>query len=107
VNVGDHPVGQIGQVVLVLTWILNAMVTILTGISWWSLRPSRLRRRLALRCGYGAMLSQLVLGNLLSSYVDQFAVLVAAALQVLALGLLARWDHTTRAGTSAPAAASV
>jgi len=39
------------------------------------------------------MLSQLVSGNLLSSYVNQFAVLVAAALQVLALGLLARWDH--------------
>jgi hypothetical protein len=107
VRVGDHPVGQFGQVVLVFTWILNAVVTILTGISWWSLRPSRLRRRLALRCGYGAMLSLLVLGNLLSSYVDQFAVLVAAALQVLALGLLARWDHTTRASTSAPATASV
>jgi hypothetical protein len=107
VNVGDHPVGQFGQVVLVLTWVLNAVVTILTGISWWALRPSRLRRRLALRCGYSAMLSLLVLGNLLTSYVDQFAVLVEAALQVLALGLLARWDHATRAPTSAPATASV
>jgi hypothetical protein len=49
------------------------------------------------------MLSLLVLGNLLSSYVNQFAVLVAAALQVLAFALLARWDHTTRASTVAPA----
>ncbi len=106
VNVGDHPVGQIGQVVLVLSWILNAVVTILTGICWWALRPSRLRRGLALRCGYSAMLLLLVLGNLLSSYVDQFAVLAEAALQVLALALLARWDHTTRASTSPPATAS-
>ena len=107
VNVGDHPVGQFGQVLLVLTWILNVVVTTLAGISWWALRPGRLRRRLALRCGYLAMLLLLVLGNLLSSYVDQFTVLAEAALQVLALGLLARWDHTTRAYTSASAAASV
>jgi hypothetical protein len=107
VSVGDYPVGRFGQAVLVLTWILNGVVTILTGISWWSLRPRRLRRRLALRCGYSAMLSLLVLGNLLSSYVDQFAVLVVAALQVLALGLLVRWDRTTRASTTAPATASV
>jgi hypothetical protein len=32
VRIGDHPVGQFGQVVLVFTWILNAVVTILTGI---------------------------------------------------------------------------
>jgi hypothetical protein len=67
-------------------------------------RPhSRQRRpaamRLPLRCGYGAMLLLLLLGNLLSSYVDQFAVLAEAALQVVALALLVRWDRATRPST--------
>jgi hypothetical protein len=47
------------------------------------------------------MLLMLLLGNLLSSYVDQFAVLTEAALQIVALGLLARWDHATRSPTIA------
>jgi hypothetical protein len=42
------------------------------------------------------MLLMLLLGNLLSSYVYQFAVLLEATLQVLTLGLLARWEHATR-----------
>jgi hypothetical protein len=45
------------------------------------------------------MLLLLLLGNLLSSYVDQFAVLAEAALQVVALALLVRWDRATRPST--------
>jgi hypothetical protein len=100
-TIRDQPVGQFGQSVLIVTWALNVMVTVLAGLSWWALRPGRVRRRLALRCGYGAMLLMLLLGNLLSSYVDQFAVLTEAALQIIALGLLARWDHATRSPTVA------
>lgn len=95
-SVRDQPVGQFGRMVLALTWVLNIVVTALLGITWWALRPGRLRRRLALRCGYGAMLLLLLLGNLLSSYVDQFAVLAEAALQVIVLALLVRWDRATR-----------
>jgi uncharacterized membrane protein YwzB len=95
-SVHEQPVGEFGQIVLVLTWVFNAILTVLVGITWWALRPRRLRRRLALRCGYGAMLLMLLLGNLLSSYVDQFAVLIEAALQVITLGLLLRWDLATR-----------
>ena len=42
------------------------------------------------------MLLMLLLGNLLSSYVYQFAILIQAALQVITLGLLARWNQATR-----------
>ena len=96
VSVHDQPVGEFGQTVLILTWLLNIVVTALAGITWWALRPRRLRRRLALRCGYTAMLLMLLLGNLLSSYVDQFAILIEAALQVITLGLLVRWEQATR-----------
>ena len=96
VSVRDQPVGQFGQIVLLFTWILNIVVAVLAGIAWWALRPRRLRRRLALRCGYAAILLMLLLGNLLSSYVDQFAVLVEATLQIITLGLLVRWDQATR-----------
>src|SRR5215218_1371450 len=95
-SVRDQPVGEFGQTVLILTWVLNVVVTVLAGITWWALRPRRPRRRLALRCGYTAMLLMLLLGNLLSSYVDQFAILIEAALQVITLGLLVRWDFATR-----------
>jgi hypothetical protein len=96
VSVRDQPVGQFGQIVLLFTWVLNIVVAVLAGIAWWALRPRRLRRRLALRCGYAAILLMLLLGNLLSSYVDQFAVLVEATLQIITLGLLVRWDQATR-----------
>src|SRR6188472_2322636 len=69
-SVRDHPVGEFGKLVFIITWGLNAVVAVLTGITWWALRPGRLRRHLALRCGYGAMLLMLLLGNLLSSYVS-------------------------------------
>jgi hypothetical protein len=46
-------------------------------------------------------LLMLLLGNLLSSYVYQFAVLLEAAWQVLTLALLVRWDHATRPATVA------
>jgi hypothetical protein len=49
-----------------------------------------------LRYGYTALLVLLLLGNLLSSYVSQFTILAQAAVQVAALGLLARWDRATR-----------
>jgi hypothetical protein len=100
-SVRDQPVGDFGKVVFLLTWGLNAVAAMLSGLTWWALRPARVRRRLALRCGYGAMLLMLLLGNLLSSYVYQFAVLLEAALQVITLGLLARWDHATRPTTVA------
>jgi hypothetical protein len=96
VSVRDQPVGQFGQIVLLFTWVLNIVVAVLAGIAWWALRPRRLRRRLALRCGYAAILLMLLLGNLLSSYVDQFAVLVEATLQIITLGLLVRWDQATK-----------
>jgi hypothetical protein len=95
-TVRDQPVGHFGQVILILTWVLDIVVSVLAGIAWWALRPRRLRRRLALRCGYAALLLMLLLGNLLSSYVDQFAVLIEGALQVITLGLLMRWDRATR-----------
>jgi hypothetical protein len=38
----------------------------------------------------------LLLGNLLSSYVYQFAVLLEAMFQVITLTLLVRWDRATR-----------
>jgi uncharacterized membrane protein YwzB len=95
-TVRDQPVGEFAQTVLVITWVLNIVVMALAGITWWALRPRSLRRQLALRSGYGAMLLMLLLGNLLSSYVTQFAILVVAAFQVVALGLIARWDHATR-----------
>jgi uncharacterized membrane protein YwzB len=101
VSVHNQPVGEFGQTVLILTWVLNIVVTVLAGITWWALRPRRPRRRLALRCGYAAMLLMLLLGNLLSSYVDQFAILIEAALQVITLGLLVRWDLATRPSTVA------
>ena len=100
-SVRDQPVGDFGKSVFVITWGLNAVVAVLAGITWWALRPRRLRRRLALRWGYGAMLLMLLLGNLLSSYVYQFAVLLEAAWQVLTLALLVRWDHATRPATVA------
>ena len=75
---------------------LNAVIAALAAITWWALRPRRIRRRPALGCGYGAMLLMLLLGNLLSSYVYQFAILIQAALQVITLGLLARWNQATR-----------
>jgi hypothetical protein len=100
-TIRDQPVGEFGQIVLIVTWALNVMVTVLAGLTWWALRQGRVRRRLALRCGYGAMLLMLLLGNLLSSYVDQFAVLAEATLQIIAIGLLARWDHATRSPTVA------
>ena len=95
-SVRDQPVGDLGKIVFLVTWSLNAVIAGLAGISWWALRPGRLRRRLALRCGYSAMLLMLLLGNLLSSYVYQFAVFLEATLQVITLGLLVRWDHATR-----------
>jgi hypothetical protein len=95
-SVRDQPVGAFGKIVFLLTWGLNAVVAILAGITWWALRPGRIRRRLALRCGYGAMLLMLLLGNLLSSYVYQFAVMLEATFQVITLALLARWDQATR-----------
>jgi hypothetical protein len=95
-TVRNQPVGQFGRLVLIFTWVLNSVVTALAGLTWWALRPRRLRRRLALRCGYGALLMMLLLGNLLTSYVDQFAILIEAALQVVTLGLLARWSQATR-----------
>jgi hypothetical protein len=95
-SVRDQPVGDFGKIIFLLTWGLNAVVATLAGIAWWALRPRRLRRRIALGCGYGAMLLMLLLGNLLSSYVYQFAILVEVALQVITLGLLLRWDQATR-----------
>ena len=47
------------------------------------------------------MLLMLLLGNLLSSYVYQFAILILVALQVITLGLLLRWDQATRPTTVA------
>ena len=95
-EVNHVPVGPVGQVMQVAVLGLGAAVAVMAGLSFWSMRPSRLHRRRALRCGYGAMLTLLVLGNLLSSYVAQFAILIQAALQVAALALLLRWDRTTR-----------
>jgi uncharacterized membrane protein YwzB len=95
-RVRDQPVGDLGKIVFLITWGLNAVVAVLAGITWWALRPGRLRRRLALSCGYGAMLLMLLLGNLLSSYVHQFAVLLEATFQVITLTLLVRWDRATR-----------
>jgi hypothetical protein len=95
-SVRDQPVGEFGKIVFLITWGLNALVAALAGIAWWALRPRRLRRQIALSCGYGAMLLMLLLGNLLSSYVYQFAILVEVALQVITLGLLLRWDQATR-----------
>jgi uncharacterized membrane protein YwzB len=95
-SVRDQPVGDFGKIIFFLTWGLNAVVATLAGVAWWALRPRRLRRRIALGCGYGAMLLMLLLGNLLSSYVYQFAILVEVALQVITLGLLLRWDQATR-----------
>jgi hypothetical protein len=46
------------------------------------------------------MLLMLLLGNLLSSYVYQFAVLLEAMLQVITLALLVRWDRATRSATT-------
>jgi hypothetical protein len=100
-SVRDQPVGDIGKIVFLVTWGLNAVVAVLAGITWWALRRRRLRRRLALSCGYGAMLLMLLLGNLLSSYVYQFAVLLEATLQIITLGLLVRWDRATRPVTVA------
>ena len=100
-RVRDQPVGDIGKIVFLVTWGLNAVVAVLAGITWWALRPRRLRRRLSLSCGYGAMLLMLLLGNLLSSYVYQFAVLLEATLQIITLGLLVRWSHATRPATVA------
>jgi uncharacterized membrane protein YwzB len=98
-SVRDQPVGDLGKIVFFVTWGLNAVVALLAGITWWALRPGRVRRRVALSRGYGAMLLMLLLGNLLSSYVYQFAVLLEATLQVITLGLLVRWDHATRPST--------
>jgi hypothetical protein len=95
-SVRDQPVGEFGKIIFLITWGLNALVAALAGIAWWALRPRRLRRQIALSCGYGAMLLMLLLGNLLSSYVYQFAILVEVALQVITLGLLLRWDQATR-----------
>jgi hypothetical protein len=95
-EVNHVPVGPVGQVMQVAVLGLGAAVAVMAGLSFWSMRPSRLHRRRALRFGYAAMLTMLVLGNLLSSYVAQFAILIEAALQVAALGLLMRWDRTTR-----------
>jgi len=100
-SVRDQPVGGLGKIVFLVTWCLNAVIAVLAGITWWALRPGRLRRRLALRCGYSAMLLMLLLGNLLSSYVYQFAVFLEATLQVITLALLVRWDHATRPGLHA------
>ena len=100
-SVRDQPVGDIGKIVFLVTWGLNAVVAVLAGITWWALRRRRLRRRLALSCGYGAMLLMLLLGNLLSSYIYQFAVLLEATLQIITLGLLVRWDRATRPVTVA------
>lgn len=100
-SVRDQPVGDIGKIVFLVTWGLNAVVAVLAGITWWALRRRRLRRRLALSCGYGAMLLMLLLGNLLSSYIYQFAVLLEATLQIITLGLLVRWDRATRPATVA------
>jgi hypothetical protein len=98
-SIRDQPVGELGKIVFLVTWGLNAVVAVLAGITWWALRRGRLHRRLALWCGYSAMLLMLLLGNLLSSYVYQFAVLLEATLQVITLGLLVRWDHATRPST--------
>jgi hypothetical protein len=95
-SVRDQPVGDLGKVIFLITWGLNAVVAALAAITWWALRPRRIRRRLALRCGYAAMFLMLLLGNLLSSYVYQFAILIQVALQVITLGLLLRWDQVTR-----------
>jgi hypothetical protein len=94
-RVHDIPVGLLGQVMQLSVLGLGAAVATMAGLSWFAMRPSRVTRRRALRFGYGAMLTLLVLGNLLSSYVDQFAVLLEAALQVGAIGLLARWGRVT------------
>jgi hypothetical protein len=95
-SVRDQPVGEVGRIIFLITWGLNAVIAALAAITWWALRPRRIRRRPALRCGYGAMLLMLLLGNLLSSYVYQFAILIQAALQVITLGLLVRWNQATR-----------
>ena len=95
-SVRDQPVGEVGRIIFLITWGLNAVIAALAAITWWALRPRRIRRRPALMCGYGAMLLMLLLGNLLSSYVYQFAILIQAALQVITLGLLARWNQATR-----------
>jgi len=100
-SVRDQPVGDLGKIVFLITWGLNAVVAALAAITWWALRPRRIRRRLALGCGYGAMFLMLLLGNLLSSYVYQFAILIQVALQVVTLGLLVRWDQVTRPTTVA------
>jgi uncharacterized membrane protein len=95
-SVRDQPVRELGKIIFLMTWGLNAVAAALAGITWWALRPKRIRRGLALKCGYGAMLLMLLLGNLLSSYVYQFAILIQVALQVITLALLGRWDRATR-----------
>ena len=96
INVGDQRLGGFGQGVEVATWALGLVVAGLSGMAIWGMRPQRLRRTQALRYGYTAILLLLLLGNLLSSYVAQFTILAQAALQLAALGLLARWDRATR-----------
>jgi hypothetical protein len=96
ITVGDRPLGWFGQVVEASTWVLGLAVAVMAGMAWWAMRPHRLRRERALRLGYGALLLLLLVGNLLASYVSQFAVFVQAAVQVGALGLLTRWDRATR-----------
>jgi hypothetical protein len=77
------------------SWALGLTVAVLSGMAIWAMRPNHLRREQALRSGYTALLVLLLLGNLLSSYVSQFTILAQAAVQVAALGLLARWDRAT------------
>jgi hypothetical protein len=96
ITVGDRPLGRFGQGVEIATWALGFTVAVLSGMAIWAMRPKHLRREQALRYGYTALLLLLLLGNLLSSYVSQFTILAQAAVQVAALGLLARWDRATR-----------
>jgi hypothetical protein len=62
--------------------------------------PSTSRAQVWLRCDV-ALAVLLLLGNLLSSYVYQFAILIQVALQVITLGLLVRWDQVIRPTTVA------
>ena len=96
ITVGDRPLGRFGQGVEIATWALGFTAAVLSGMAIWAMRPKHLRREQALRYGYTALLLLLLLGNLLSSYVSQFTILAQAAVQVAALGLLARWDRATR-----------
>jgi len=96
ITVGDRPLGRFGRGVEIATWALGFTVAVLSGMAIWAMRPKHLRREQALRYGYTALLVLLLLGNLLSSYVSQFTILAQAAVQVAALGLLARWDRATR-----------